>query len=473
MKKSSSRCGHRPIFPSYTRSTNPYRRLAIIKRNMVVEVTGEVHKFTNASELADILYQNNLLTYIQDFTEDWFLDYIKTYIRSPTCNVMANRYGDVSSIKMRFGKTTRWLDLSSAWGEQASVDFLERLEHLYQYLNVGYHHSPGSLGTEVLRQSWRENKLDRHTSPSSACCQYIFDNQTGGRVDTPGLHRYYDFGLDYDQASAHLAENQIQPTKTAIRYNREPSERYFTWFGKCRIKINYELALGPFPVRTKGGRVVYPTLPGVYESYIWKEQYEKAIAAGCEVECHGGYGWLECTLDTQHWCQYMYEKKVTAPEEYLEDYMKNVIVSTIGRYGMKPEFRTIVHEDDAEPQDNPIITRDGSFTEFCIHLEKNDTAVLMPHWLNYTTQCVALDTYEFALPYAERGELIATNYDSVLVLNTNVKPNTVSKYNAITCPPGTWRYQMLTGIYIPAPRAIVCNEKTRLPGVSINSRVLR
>jgi len=284
-------------------------------------------------------------------------------------------------------------------------------------------------------------------------------------VDTPGLHKYYSEGLEYDEASAYLAKNVLNPTKTAIRFDRYPSDRYFTWFGHCKVKILSELALGPFPVRKPDGIVVYPTLPGKYDCYVWEETYERIVEAGCEVEIDGGYGWLECTMDMLPWCQKMYGLKTGALEDWLEDYIKNVIVAAIGRFGMKGEFNVVVHMDDADPSDPPVITRDGRLTEYCIHGEVNKSAIAMPHWFNYTIQQVARDTYDFALPFAERGELIATNYDSVLVLDTEVKPNTVRKHSSISCDPGTWRWQLLTNIYVPAPRSIVANQKTRLPGV--------
>lgn len=414
--------------------------------------------------------EDNILAFIDDFTDKWFLDgYLESLVNCDSVSVLCNRFGDVSSIKISFGKSTRWILLAKTWGDKANVGFLKRLSSFYDWVGVGSQNTPGAMGMAMARRSWRIYDLGFHTSPSSAACEYIYEHQIGGRVDTPGIYRYYPLGIENDQASAYLAENEQLPTSTSIRFEKYPSDRYFTWFGECKVTIKKRLALGPFPVRLESGLVSYPIEPGRYTCYIWKEQYEQILLSGCDVEPNGGYGWLECTLDQVELCKEMYKLKVTAPEGYMQDYMKKVIVAYLGRYGMKGDFHTVVPEGKQSPTDDRIITTDGIPTMFFIHPEPNKRATPMPHWYNYLLQMVAWETYKFALPYAERGELIATNYDSCLVSSLLPDSRSVRKYSAediISSVPGSWKWELLHNVYVPYPRGIRSDEKTRTPGLS-------
>jgi hypothetical protein len=433
---------------------------------VIVEQDGRTYNYSSELEMAEILFSENLLGFIEDF-QGWFFEYIIRLVGNGNCSVLCNRFGDVSSVKFSHGKSTRWIVLAKAWGESATLDFIHHLDSLFRWIGIGVFNTPGSLGVSILRRSWRIHKLKFHTSPSQDCCEYFYTNQTGGRVDTPGLHKYYDVGMEYDEDTAYLSRYPLQVTGTAIRYDLSPSDKYFAWFGKCKVKIKHELALGPFPIRLENGLVKYPTLPGKYETYIWSNQYHEILKQSCDVEFMGGFGWLQSTTDNMEFCKEMYDLRLSAPDEYLEAFMKIVIVATLGRNGMKGHFQTLVSEDKKSPEDIPVFTNDGMATNFFIHPEVNKRAIPMVHWFNYTIQEVALDTYRFALPYAERGELIATNYDSVLTLNTQVNPNSVRKHTTedIIRRAGDWRWQRLTGIYIPAPRAINCDQKYRRPGV--------
>lgn len=152
----------------------------------------------------------------------------------------------------------------------------------------------------------------------------------------------------------------------------------------------------------------------------------------------------------------------------MSDWTKQIIVSAIGRYGMHGDFHSIVSRELATKDDMRLIRSDGTPTHYFIHKEKNKHAIPMPHWNNYTGQRVALDTYKFALPFAERGTLVSTNCDSVLVFDDTVVPGTVRKYSidAALCEVSTWRWELLHNVFIPAPRSINSDEKVRRPGVT-------
>jgi hypothetical protein len=73
-----------------------------------------------------------------------------------------------------------------------------------------------------------------------------------------------------------------------------------TYFAKCIVCVARKLPLGVFPVRNENGYAVnYPTEPGIYKTYLWREQVEDAEIAGCDVEVIEGYYWRVLTPPTK------------------------------------------------------------------------------------------------------------------------------------------------------------------------------
>ncbi len=59
--------------------------------------------------------------------------------------------------------------------------------------------------------------------------------------------------------------------------------------------------------------IIYPTEPGVYTSYLWKEQVEDCRAAKCKVKVQHGWGWIYWTEDMQAWRALCQELERHAP----------------------------------------------------------------------------------------------------------------------------------------------------------------
>ena len=465
-----SRSGHRPMFPPYISDIDAERNLAILVEGRLIDTKGRIYEYASPGELRDVIFRENFMVFIQDLKDAWFRDYAEVYCDNDSDDVLSNRNGDFSSIRLSLGKRKRWIALAKNWGEVASVAFIVRLARFFEWIGVGCFHTPGALGFALTRRSWRLNNLGFHGSPGLAACEYIKEHENGGRVDTPGLYSYNEWAMEYDQGSAFTAKNRLLPDKTAVVYDTWPEDKYFTWFGKCTLRINSELALGPVPKRQPDGHLTYPTLPGYYtDCYIWKEQWIQALEAGADIRCEGGVGWLGSTTDTEPLCTELYYLKMNAPQQYMSDYIKKVMVSTIGRYGMTAEMYKIITERTATDEDEPIWSQ-GVATRLYIRKEINKRAVPMPHWFTYTSQLVAVETYGFALPFAKKGLLIATNMDSVITLDDTVVPNTVRKHSAeaYVAEAGTWNYELLEDLYIPAPRAKTHKHGKIRPGVKRN-----
>lgn len=436
---------------------------------------GEVYHFNSLDDIVDVLFEHNGLAFCESFTDEAKFPFLADIVEHDDSTVLCSKKGVPLAIRFKRGSSSRWLVLRKTWTPdnlKPDMEFLLNMRSVYAHCGVGVVSTPGALGTQLMRKTWKEFELQFHTAPSGYAERFIREHQSGGRADTPGQGNFYEMLIEGDRSSAYLAEYQVQPAKTSIMFNNGPSDDMVTWFAHCEVEIPSELALGPFPRRLPDERIVYPTLKGRYDDvYIWKEQAESALRAGCKVRPKEGVGWKEWTDDNSWWCQEIYSLRKFAPSKFVESSIKAAIVAAIGRHAMAPVKYILVPEDRASVFDVPVCG-EGVPYAFFVHEEQMDNACSMIHWNGYTLGMAANTLYNFALPYAEQGRLIATNYDSVLVLDGDDIRSHIKRYSAeeIYCPPGGWRWQELHDVYIVAPRSIICNEKVVLPGIERASR---
>lgn len=426
-------------------------------------------------EFVDFAFKSDAMIVVPDFFN--FL-YLHECIMSANAKVLCTKRGDVTSIRLNAGNRTRWIITPKSWGYEDDdiVEFLRELRSVYEHFGVGEKPTPSSLGYAMMSMSWQEHGLLRHTKPNGYCAEFIRNNMIGGRVDTPGLGGTYDVASLYDMSSAYASQFGTQPTGTSIGFRRGSHTAFREYFAECRIQIRQDLALGPFPMRLRNqnGRVVYPTIAGVYRAYLWRRQIEDAAMAGCIIDIERGFGWRETTNDPFFWCRDIFNKRIAAEREgdsRLAKYVKRCTVAAIGRHGASNTFYSIVPEDQASDRDLHLSYNGKSYAYFI--KEEHDTRNgNMIHWYSNTLSACASELYNFALPYAQNDTLIATNYDAVITLETSNGRNFPVKYTAdnIFCRPGTWLWCLLHNLYVKAPRTFISDEMTVTPGVPRSKR---
>jgi hypothetical protein len=91
----------------------------------------------------------------------------------------------------------------------------------------------------------------------------------------------------------------------------------------------------------------------------------------------------------------------------------------------------------------------------------------MLHWRDYCIMLCNLSLFNYALPYAEVGRLIMTNYDELLIIATDEQQRYAKKHSleSLMCEMGDLRWQMLTNVKIHGDRSLECDQKTVRPGV--------
>lgn len=465
------------MFPRYFPKKINQRKLLLLEGRNVYDKTGQ--RLTECDTLGDfssLLFAQDGMGICKSFTDKKVFPFLSEAVVMHGSSVLCNKKGSALAVKFKPERSSRWLSSGKTWGyRHVEPCNLSDIENTFTHLGIGAYPTPGSLGMATMLHSWLTYGLRKHTMPGGWAEQFVRRYTIGGRVDTPGLGNYYEYLAELDMSSAYLSQYMVHPSGTAIPLVNGFVHSLVTYIAHCTVTIHKELALGPFPRRLPDRRITYPTLPGKYRVVLWKEQIEDCIEAGCTVSIQGGYGWSAYTADNNYWAWDIYQKRLDSPTEEVEAHVKAAIVAAIGRHGMGRLHRILVpHGKEAEldvPVCNTVDGR-GEPLDFYVHEIIDPYAANMVHWYSYTLMQCARRLYHLALPYAKQGRLVATNYDSILVIEENECEMYLKRYSpeAKICKPGELRYQRLHNVKILAPRAIDCDEKTIRPGVPLEMR---
>jgi hypothetical protein len=275
-----------------------------------------------------------------------------------------------------------------------------------------------------------------------------------------------------------------------------PFDKLATYYTRVNIYIKKELPLGVIVNRDPTtGEPHWIKEPGLHEGvWAWKEEIDQACSMGCLVTSVGrAWGWtyLDHT-SSKRWVLTMRYLRSTAPTADLQDLVKLAIVAALGshardRYKRIPcdlfesDYSFILDEDD--PNEIPM---------GCKQII-NKRSCNLNHWYSYImakTRVILLGRMLAELKLGNR--IIRADYDAIILEDESkveicpYHKDTTNEYqflrNKINLfkqlelelgQPPTWKQRRLTNITIPYPRALISNEKTRLPGnIEFNTRKL-
>ena len=469
-----ARIGHTPQWPNYFEKQYPNRRLAILKgHNLYVENIGNF-EVSELATLIDCLFDKNCLAFCETLTSRENFPFLSGCIHSDVCEVLSNKEGQPLAIRINGTRNqSRWIVPSTTWNRKIDENFLKDMRTLFTYYKI-IKPTPGSLGRAILRRSFRENNEKRQTAPNALALRFLRYHGVGGRCDTL-VHSYDETGdiypvlLELDMSSAYLAHFMQLPTGTSRWFINGHVEPFATYFCECDVTIHEELALGPFPVRTgrKESKIVYPTLPGKFHTYLWKEQIEDAQQAGCTIDISHGIGWSDFTTATTDFCRYMHHSRILHTGMAIENDDKKIAVSTIGGFGMKQTYYRLTSDDDGrypavlDDNHNPLDYYIEEYTDY-----KQPS---MLHWRDFCIKECNRTLYKYALPYAKQGRLIMTNYDALLIVEGDERQRLARKHSlqALMVEMGDLRWQELTNVRIYGDRSLECDQKRIRPGVPL------
>lgn len=498
--------GHRSMFPEYPYSEPRKRDLVIIEKGSVYDYMGDRLLSNSPSGIVDFIVSHPVAAFTGDFNDVDFTDTLYELVCDERVKVLCNKRGNPILARIQAGKQTRWIVSARSWSNRENPDpeWIKDMEELYTYYGLGYYPTPSSLGYGLTRKVWGEHHLARHTSPSIACERFVRKNCVGGIVQTPGIGRRYRSLMMLDMSSAWVSQYVLHPTGTPEVINHDSNlGLYFEFFVECDVFIPHTLSLGPFPVRTgkkDGQRVIYPTEIGIYRSvYLWRIQIDDCHKSGCYVSIKRGYAWRDYTTDNSIWSEYAYEKRQRAHNGFIAKQSKAINVATIGRnfrsrqgYILKGCADTTLETRDgyrgslAEIQTGKGITPNSRKYDMegiskgiqlvnsrrepvnmYVIPETDNHSTFMVHWYAYTIAQCNSNVYNFALPYAKQGRLVAIDYDSIMITEQDERHMYIRKesFDALSCPPGTWLWMQLHNVHILNHRSFKSDELTKMPGV--------
>lgn len=425
------------------------------------------------ADLLDILFNKNCIGFIDSLTDKEIFPFLRDAISCPDIEVLATQDAKPLAIRATRKKSSRWLVPTAMWDRKLDDFFIHDMRKLYTLLGM-VKPTPGSLGQGVLRRLISQLHLPRHTASNWIALDYLSGHGHGGRCDTLcAKGTEYESLLELDESDAYLAHLELLPCGTSYWFKRGLGLwRFCTWFAECDVYIHNELALGCFPVKTgkRNSKIKWPTRPGKYRAYLWKEQVEDAQRAGCSVTIHDGVGWKYLTEDLQCFARYMHGARMSVYGTPTEHDVKKVSVSGLGHFGMKGIYHYLTDFDNggSEPC---ILDAKGKPLKYFVSDEYDYTRPSMLHWYNYLIMQCTRTLYSYALPYAVAGRLVMTNYDSLLIIEKDETQKYPQKHTleAMMCELGDLRWQRLTNVKILGNRSLKCDQKVVTPGVTHES----
>jgi hypothetical protein len=467
------------LWPRYIEKKWQERKLSIFDctTNTFYEEDGQVTAVSTPLMFIISCFERNMLTFIDDFRHFPYLDECLARGAYVPCTEL----GKPIAIRLKGPRgTTRWIVNVGAWGcEKLSVGWLRDMREMYSYMGVGTQSTPGALGQAEMRRVWKEEygdgwKKHRHQRPPGIACKQIQEASTGARSDTIAMQQSFETAWEIDAKNAYGHAARKVPTGYTYRVlpgGPEQVEGYETYFVRCHVLIHDSLKYGPFPIRrtSEFGQQIpdYPTEPGAYVTWLWREEVELARARGCVVFTHEGWAWEEWTEELTPFVDLMTRLRDEAPTEFIASQVKGALVAALGRFGMPAGLHVLVPEDQATPDDLPLAIN-GEALNWFVQWKPDPQPVTMPHWFSFILMKCRLSLFEQAEKYAISEHLIATNTDAVIVTpdaDVSAYPDRGQQIET-----GQWRKRLLHEVVVPAPRHLESKEKWVTPGVPEKKR---
>lgn len=453
--------GSVPFFPPPWPVRDLGRVLAVPAgpRSLVTE-DGEVIRYADDAGLVDELFARGLALYVTSLPAWPAFERLR---HDPGAIVTCTQDGSPLLLRIRRGRQSRSIVASRvAWGNPATPALLLAVRACHQYLRVPLTSTAASMGQATIRRAWPKD-APIESRPHDSAWRFLRAGVAGGRVDTVLPRKRFAILWEADINDAYLSAARRLPSGTAVywhgaRGEAEPAVGATGFFLACvTIPKGISLALGPFGVRAESGALAYPTHPGTYPAvYLWSEDIALLRSRGIVVELLRGWYWQRWSRALGTWATRMHRLRAQAPAE-LAPFVKQAIVAAIGRFGGdRVRYRL---SETFEPGDRPIVDPVAGPLAVYVRAEPSDRGECLAHWSGYILAAIRRRLWALASPLAERGTLVATNYDAVY---STVRPPGVRPSARL----GGVKLATLTNAVVPAARQIVSDGKVRLPGVA-------
>ena len=476
-----SRIGHSGIWPPYRRQAKRLHTFAWDDgERLIVQDSGQVFSPATYTEWRRIVLDLHLDVFVRSIWKWRFRDAAVRQASLPKCADQVNavwnsldRNARITSFTFRQGNAWASLREFGVWGNhtQPSMGLLDELQATCEYQDVGIHPSPASLGREGLM---RHTGTQRWTAPNNACLADLRDGLVGGRADLFDGTRHR-FAWEYDECSCHpsICQEPI-PIGTALRLTSsstppwEWNEQPFTYYVRCAIVIPEDpdgarrQKIGLFPTRDpKTKRVTYPSTPGIYQDvWLFRHDVRLCLARGYTVLYQGeGWAWQRGEAVLKDWADWTLKQRESAPPA-IALLIKAAAVAGLGLFMTGDvEYRVIDQVERIEDIITIIIDENMHKVGEVIAVQPKVPSSML-HWGSWILSVARLRLVRRMLDEAaDNNYILSSNFDSI----TLARPSRLPVGNK----PGEWRLEVVhTDPHQPYPRAIISQERQRLPGIT-------
>lgn len=434
------------LWPRYIEKKWRQRTLAYFQGGEIVTESHQGIVCPDINILVYTIFDLNLLTFIDSFALFPFTDELLDI-----GTVLCTESGQPIAATIKGARnSTRWVIQAKSWGfAGVGPKMLETLRAVYRHCGVGTPNTLGALGQTLMRKAYKDAygelwKYYRHKRPPGVACADISEHSSGARRERTSDDQV-SYGWEIDEKNGYLANIGRLPTGDCYRvFDSAESGVYLVYFVRCKVVIPQPLALGPFPVRIEGSPL-YPTQPGSYEAWLWNDEIALSREQGCLIETYEGYGWCEVTNDLAPFIDLMSQLRDSAPVEIV-DFIKQAIVSGIGRFGMTEGKYVLVSGEEKSDTDLPITAR-GLAYDWWVHHEPEYRPLTMPHWYRFIIMRCRVKLYQLALPFVKSEHLLGLNTDAILVKDCELVHNFPEKNQPVET--GEYRRKRITSSTLP------------------------
>lgn len=383
----------------------------------------------------------------------WFVDAIEG-------GASASVSGDRGVVALRFkvSEQTHWIVSRSAWGV-TDLFGVDAIRAAWEHCGVGPAMTPAALGQAIMRKHYAGPKISRVPLRQWGRMKQEI---VGGRVDMLRPDETFPEVWESDRNGSYLAEIHHLPGGPVSQIHsiqEGPEVDCVTSYRKYLVWADPQAALGPLPVRTSDGLVTYPT-SGMWEGWYWLEEVQAARRMGWRCSPYEGWYWSEWNNGFSPVRSEFWRLRQSAPSA-VAPIVKQATVAAIGWWARDIMVRSVRGFGEGEPYTDP---QAGEHPSLVVSEELVDREGLLLHLASYVWAMSRLALWRKAYVLAKEGLLLATDYDAVYTLPFGGDMPSSSRQL------GDWKWNKLHNVSFPNLRAVLSDEKTRLPGVAREAR---
>lgn len=342
------------------------------------------------------------------------------------------RTGQMTALKVRYGKNTGFLVPGIVWGcaNSPGKDLLHSIQNVFDLF--GYEAiTPASLSEKVLRSTLPYKTCI--SRPSVPLRQSFLDHSPGARIDVKQTAQWYPEVYEYDINKAYLRFSRSVPSPFNAPLHFCHGDSWFD-FATSWLQVTmtaHSRWIHPIQIKDEfTGDMREPRNGETFTRWCWKEEIFDCLIAGYTLEqVHHGYGWNEKSGFMREWSDILWDKYQQVSDQERE-LIKKMMVGLPGRFLKRPESYTLVPRSEAKKGDIPVIANwqgnESPLTNWLIRTEYDkDSAQLTPVGSYIIMRC-RQEIYKQQLREQQAGnELISSYVDMYRVARKTTIPSII------------------------------------------------